>query len=83
MCCDGLWMCLCVVMYRPESREEGGGGRDGLWMCLCVVISDSMVFHCNFILGSVCHGSGRHRLFGSSDLSLICIGHRTVDAAIN
>ena len=47
-------------------------------MCLCVVISDSMVFHCNFILGSVCHGSGRHHLSGPSDLSLICIGHRTM-----
>ena len=45
---------------------------------LCVVISDSMVFHCNFILGSVCHGSGRHHLSGPSDLSLICIGHRTM-----
>ena len=85
-------MC-CYVPTREEGggrreegggrSEEGGGGRDGLWMCLCVVISDSMVFHCNFILGSVCHGSGRHHLSGPSDLSLICIGHRTVDAAIN
>ena len=38
-------------------------------MCLCVVVSDSISSQCNFILGSVCHGSGRQRLFGSFDLS--------------
>ena len=51
--------------------------------CVCVLLYQiACCFSVVFILGSACHGPGFHRLFGSSSLSLIRVGHRTVGALL-
>ena len=42
-----------------------------LCMCVSAVAAVNMVFHCDPIFGSVCHGPGWYSLFGSSNLILV------------